>query len=347
MSICAVTKEEKASWDDLIAKNPDGGSVFQSVEFAQIKQKAGWQPRFLKTEDSVYFLALERKVPLVGKVWYVPGGPGIVDYTDIASFSKDLKAYIASNFKNVFSAKIEPAVVKEAEDAPSLPGVEPTRPIQPNANTVIIDTSKPNDELLASFNQSARRYIRKGYKDGIEVRPVDCSDQNCQLAYDLYKSTSEGRFFIRSRDYHIGYWKLFADKQLGQMFFAYHEDKVVAAAYINFIGANALYKDGASVRQKVSQGASYVLQWEICRWLHDHGVKNYDLHGTPPAKSIGDKTHPKYGLGLFKTGFNKQITEYVGAYNIIIADRRGWLWNRYLERIFQALYFRIKKQAWY
>ena len=75
------------------------------------------------------------------------------------------------------------------------------------------------------------------------------------------------------------------------------------------------------------------MQWRIMQWLKAHGVTEYDLHGTPPADQIDNPKHPLAGLARFKTGFNAEVTEYAGTYDIALSSLSYRVWTRIGERI--------------
>ena len=98
---------------------------------------------------------------------------------------------------------------------------------------------------------------------------------------------------------------------------------------------------------ETAYGASHLLQWEMMRWMKSHGVTRYDLCGTPPADRIGDESHPLYGVGRFKTSFNKTVTEFVGAYELPLSTVKFKLWKMLVERLVLRLNARFARQEWY
>ncbi|HTK39347.1 MAG TPA: hypothetical protein VL362_00610, partial [Patescibacteria group bacterium] len=60
-----------------------------------------------------------------------------------------------------------------------------------------------------------------------------------------------------------------------------------------------------------------------------------------------DTTHPFYNIGRFKRQFNKEITEYVGTYNVPVAKLRGVFWDRFWEKVLRRAYFKLHGQSWY
>ena len=82
-------------------------------------------------------------------------------------------------------------------------------------------------------------------------------------------------------------------------------------------GHLASRKDAASVPVKKVRGAAALLVLDTIKALKERGVTDYDLCGAPPSDRAKDETHPLYGVGQFKTGFNKEITDYVGTSRVL------------------------------
>ncbi len=167
--------------------------------------------------------------------------------------------------------------------------------------------------------------------------------------YTLLSDTAAGRFesSLRTYDYYRTFWKSFADTGHGSLFFAYVGDQVVASAYCMYMGRKGLYKDGASVRERVVYGASHLLQWEVIKWMKERGVTSYDFCGAPRSDRINDESHPLYGVGRFKTSFNKSVTDYVGCYDIPINPSKYKLWQKFGQRLTISATYRFKHAQWF
>jgi lipid II:glycine glycyltransferase (peptidoglycan interpeptide bridge formation enzyme) len=152
---------------------------------------------------------------------------------------------------------------------------------------------------------------------------------------------------MRESTYYKKFWQTFTSCDQGALFFAYENDTPIAGAFVLKFGNKATYKDGGSVHRKTIYGSSHALQWHIIEWLSGQGVTTYDLCGTPPSNEIDNKNHPYYGIGLFKTSFNKAVTDFVGVYDIIVQPSRYVAWKRVGERIIQRYYATILHQYFY
>jgi len=347
MSIRYATNEEIQNWDAHLARNPDGGNVFQAIEMAEAKRQNGWIPRYLIV-DEIAITVLEKRIPLLGKFWYLPKGPGITTEVELLPLIDELTNF--AHTKAVFVVKIEPEIL-ESEDTKSAimeTGLIPTRAVQPNVSTVIIDTTPDLDEIMANFNQKGRNALHRAEREGVTTRPVEVDDVNMHTMYELLAKTAAGRFdsSLRSFDYYKKFWQSYAKSGHGSLFFAEYDGRVIAGAFCMYLGQKGLYKDGASLREKIVYGASHLLQWEVIKWMKEQGVTSYDLCGSPHSTEINDTNNPFHGIGRFKTRFNKHVTDYVGCYDIIIRPRAYKLWQSYGQRIATSLSWRLKRQQW-
>jgi lipid II:glycine glycyltransferase (peptidoglycan interpeptide bridge formation enzyme) len=346
MNIRFATPDEISSWNKLIVKNPDNGNVFQGKEFAAQKQSNGWTARFIMA-DTLAITVLQKHVPLFGMLWYVPKGPGVASLNELQSLLPHLRKLAMR--QGVFTIKIEP----ELRASDELLGeflqlrLERVTPIQPNASTITLSLKPSLDVILTSLNQKGRHAINRAKRDGVVVRHVKSSDEHCQIMFDLLRTTAENNFFIRPFDYYKTFWQRYEAAKLGQLFFAYVDDQVVAGAYVLLMGTKSTYKDGASVRERPVYGASHLLQWHVIEWAKNHGSVIHDLCGSPPSAEINNTNHVHYGIGRFKSSFNKEVTDYVGAYEISIKPFKAKLWQRYVEKFVRKLYFKKHHQSYY
>jgi lipid II:glycine glycyltransferase (peptidoglycan interpeptide bridge formation enzyme) len=337
---------EIAKWNTLILANPDGGNVFQGYEFAEQKKLGGWSPLYI-VSDTVAITVLEKHVPLLGWIWYLPKGPGVVDPDTLEPLIHDLDRFARQN--GTFMIKFEPEFISTPQPLKALPllGLIKASPIQPNFSTVLLDLSPDLDTIMSNLNQKGRHAIKRAERDGVTAQPVDSTDENCQLMYRLLSDTAEGSFRIRHYEYYKTFWQRYAAAGLGQLFFAYVDGEVVAGAYAVAFGHKGTYKDGASIRERTVYGASHLLQWRIIEWMKKKGVTIHDLCGAPPSDQIKNEQHPHYGIGRFKTSFNKQVTDYVGTYDLAVNPLPYLVWSHIGERLAIRLHNKRFRENYY
>lgn len=346
MTIRFAYADEVAGWDGCIIRNPDRGSVFQSREFADIKRLGGWRALYI-VADTVYLTVLEKTVPFLGKLWYIPKGPGVETTRQLDELIPELR--ILAESQGVFVIKIEPELIKSPEvmaDCLKM-GLVAVRPIQSNFSTVLLDLSPDLGLIMARLNQKGRHAIRRAERDGVTVQRIKSTDENCRVMYDLLAATAAGSFGIRSYRYYQAFWQTFEEAEMGQLFFAYSGGQLVAGAYVLIMGTKSTYKDGASLRERPVYGASHLLQWNVIQWAKEKGAVQHDLCGSPPSDQIHDAAHAHYGIGRFKTSFNKQVTDYVGAFDIVVDPGKYKWWSSVGERAAMRIHAARYHESYY
>lgn len=338
-----ATPEEVSQWDRLVAANPDGGNVLQSKAFAETKALHGWEPLYFMLGE-VAVLVLSREVPLLGELWYVCKGPGVTVKEGLEAFAKRLP------YPPPFMVKVEPEIPASKVRMAELNkfGYEKVRDIQYNVSTVVVSLKPEEDDIIGAFKQKTRYNVRLAAKKGVTVEAVVTNEAGIDQMYALMQATVvRAGVYLRDRQYFADFWKLHAASGNGQMFFAKYEGQVLAGAFITHLGEKALYKDGGSVREHTDVQAPYMLQWEIMRWLKAKGVTEYDLHGVPPADQVENPDHPLAGLARFKLGFNQEVTEFIGTYDLPVSKNKYKLWTRIGERLEMAYQRRVNKRLFY
>jgi lipid II:glycine glycyltransferase (peptidoglycan interpeptide bridge formation enzyme) len=329
-----ATADEVERWDDLVAANPDGGNSLQTKTWGDFKGRWGWEPRRYVYELGDRLVAAQwqvRDVPLLGQVWYCPKGPGV---TTPADYLEVVKQTREAGLPGVF-ARFESEVLDDDMPKDKLPhaGLVRANRDPGSKSTIFIDLRPGEDEILASFNQSARRNIRKAQAGGVSVEPVDASHDHLEHMFKLMQAT-EGRahYGLRPRAYFEEYWRKQARAGQAQLFLVRHEGDVLSGLFATYLGTRAWYKDGGSFDLKRELQASYLMQWEVMRWLKAQGVESYDMMGVPNRDRVG-QGDPRDGLYSFKSKFNPEITEFIGCYDLPLSDWKYRAWLRVGERI--------------
>lgn len=339
-----ATKAEIAKWDEYLIANPDGGNIFASFEFAEQKKLGGYTPRFIFV-DELAVTVLEKHTITGFKLWYLPKGPGVTETSHLFEVLTALKSYAKK--RGVFALRIETEFESTTATTLTRHGLKKADPIIPNPSTITLDLKPSLESIMETMPQKGRHAIKRAEREGIRVTRVAANKQNRELMYELLRSTADGRFGIRSKEYFMSYWQRFEKSGHGQLFFAYDGDAVIAGAYAHIFGTKSTYKDGASVRKKTIYGAPHNLQWEVIKWAKSRGSLVHDLCGAPPSEHINNPDHPHYGIGLFKTAFNRTVTDYIGCYDYVIMPGRYALWVNFFEKVAKRLHFQRYGEVYY
>ncbi len=339
-----ATDQEIADWNSHVLASPDGGNVFASRQYAQQKQTGGYTIRYVFV-DTLAVMVHEKNAGPLGKLWYLPKGPEVTSTKDLFAVLKDLKKLAMK--QNVFAIRIESELPRSTQPTVARHGLIKVRSIIPNPSTITLAIDQPLDTILNNLPQKGRYAIKRAERDGVIVKPVEASEQNCKTMFNLLKVTAEGQFGIRNYDYYQLFWQQFEAANMGQLFFAYVDNKVVAGAFAMVFGTKSTYLVGASIRKRVVYGASHLLQWHVIEWAKSHGSLLHDFCGSPPSDEINNPDHPHHGIGLFKTAFNKTVTDYIGCYDYIIRPTQYQAWSLIGERIARRLHLYKYHDSYY
>lgn len=353
-----ATETEIANWDTLVVNNPDGGHIYQSKAWVEVKESNGWEPIYLIYEATacmVAFVLLRKPVSILGSIYYCSKGPGFfknfaIDKDSSAHFGEfvaDLKRFVAKLDPGAIAVKLEPELSCEADfDLASLGLVKSRADLQFKA-TIFVDIAGDEEEILNSFKQKTRYNIRLADRKGVRVERWPLNDEGVDMMYALMSATQKrGRFFLRQKDYFKTYWQFLDQAQLGQLFIATHGDDVLGGVFATKFGTKAYYKDGGSFDIKRNLMAPYLLQWEAMKWARSEGATSYDMVAVPPKSELDNPSHHQYGLYLFKRGFNEEVTEFVGCWDLPIHPQKFKIWNQQ-ESYFLKLYAKIKKNLFW
>ncbi|CAM5719833.1 hypothetical protein SANTM175S_06588 [Streptomyces antimycoticus] len=146
------------------------------------------------------------------------------------------------------------------------------------------------EDVHKSFNQLWRRNIKKAEKAGVEV--VQGGYEHLPEWQRLYEITAErDHFRPRPLSYFQRMWTALntEDPNRMRLYFAMHENEVVAAATMLIVGGHVWYSYGASANHKREVRPSNAMQWRMLRDAYALGASVYDLRGI--SDSLDETDH--------------------------------------------------------
>lgn len=327
----------------------------QSWAWGEVKSRWGWQmlPFVWQVASRPVALALilgRQLLPgLPFSMFYVPKGPGLA-YEDVAlrrQVLADLRE-IAGRRWGVF-LKIDPDVVwrtgLDGEQAVVDPaGADFVAELEETGwrfapeqiqfrNTVTLDLTRPEADLLAGLKQKTRYNIRLAEKKGVVIRPGSPADFPLILA--MYRETARrDGFLLRPEAYYLDAWQTFQAAGLGQALIAEFEGNPLAAVMLVRSGRVAVYMYGASTDQERQRMPNYLLQWAAIQWAKGQGCTLYDFWGAPDQFVESDRL---WGVWRFKAGFNGQVVGHIGAWDYPLRPGLYWLLTQAIPRYRQIL----------
>ena len=190
--------------------------------------------------------------------------------------------------------------------AAELPQTSPVLSGVPYDQTVVIDVTGTDEDILARMKPRGRRDVRKALRES----PAECADETA-LASESFEEYYDVMRETGARDgFHPAPCSDYEDmiRILGpehcRVYAGRVDGKVVTWSVVTVSGTRAVRYYGASrndtMRLHVTDKLVY---FECCDLREHHGVESYDMMG------IGSEFSPTImGLNEFKTKFSKQVT---------------------------------------
>lgn len=191
-----------------------------------------------------------------------------------------------------------------------------------NDKTVIIDLLKDEEKLRGNFRKQWRYRLKNTEKLGLTVIQTDTDD-----AFDIFLSTYKSmhtrkqfKEFIDVESFRYINAELPVEQKM-QIFICKHNDMPLSTVVISSMGNSGIYLLGGSNDEGLKLSASYLLQWEVIKWLKRKGIKWYNLGGIDPVNGPGVYT--------FKTGMGGNEVNYIGGFEL----SKDWISNIILKII--------------
>lgn len=348
-------------WNEIISKLPDP-HFLQTYEWGQVKARYGWVPYYaVWTEDGKWkvesevsslptfhspivaaALILKRTAFRRFSIFYAPKGP-LMDWTNASLRRRgldDLQSFVKK--QGAIFLKLDPDVVlgrgipSSADEVTEKGGqavlpdlkrrgwVESYDQIQ-FRNTVMVDLSASEEDILMRMKQKTRYNVRLAEKKGVTLRVGNQEDLG--MLYKMYAETSvRDGFVIRDEEYYMTVWKTYMSKVEGQRpepfavpLIAEVDGDPVAAIFLFMFAGRGYYVYGMSRDRHREKMPAYLLQWEAMKYAKAHGCLTYDLWGAP---DVFDERDSLWGVYRFKEGLGGEVVRTLGAYDF--APSRFW-----------------------
>ena len=365
-----------SEWNSIIRHLPKS-HLLQTWEWAQVKAEYGWKPMpFIWRSgtgdaDPIVSAAMILKRHVLNRgfaarlcILYVPKGP-LLDWSN-ENLSKqvltDLQQY-AKRQDSIF-LKVDPDVIlgtgiPEHEDrTENKNGQVVVSALQQSGwlfssnqiqfrNTVQVDLSGSEEELLSRMKQKTRYNVRLANKKGVVARVGIFDDLS--LLYKMYAETSvRDGFVIRNEGYYRSVWTSFMNSSEGdhrpfaEPLIAEVDGEPVAAIIVFYFAGCAYYIYGMSFETHRERMPNYLLQWEAMRRAKARGCSIYDLWGAPDTFNERD---PMWGVFRFKEGLGGKVIRTVGAWDYPASLIWYKTYTRIIPRVLDIMRSRGKAQT--
>lgn len=306
------------NWQEVIKKFPEA-NFLQSPAYDKMNELLGAK---VIEED---FGGKGRALMIVrdakrGRYLEIPCGP-LLDYKDKKTVKVVFEkiAEIAKKEKCVF-VRVRPQLINTPENLQLLAdlGLKKSPMHLAAEHTVIIDLTKPEDELLANMRRQTRYEVRRAAKQGITVEKSQ-SEEIFKEFRKVQAETAKRQGFVPPN-----LRTLMAEREaFGDNIAIYvaktDEGKPIAYGMIIKDGKEGDYYEAASTELNRKMPGAYALLWQVMKDLKAEGYERFNLWGIAPA---GQPNHRYAGVTTFKTGFGGEVVEYVPAHDLVIAKMR-------------------------
>lgn len=195
---------------------------------------------------------------------------------------------------------------------------------------------KSEQELLSAMSKTTRYSIKRAEKDGVLI--TTDAPEAMDTFLRLHASTTERhQFTAYPEKLFLKQVERFSSGDHVRIFTATHGETDLASAIVMYYGRQASYHHGASIPSKIP--AAYALQWAAILEAKRRGCSVYNFWG---VTDMQDKTHPFYGISLFKTRFGGHAQSLVPCHDLPLTPkyqltrlvetvrriRRGFGWKR-------------------
>ncbi|MBI5348839.1 MAG: peptidoglycan bridge formation glycyltransferase FemA/FemB family protein [Chloroflexi bacterium] len=338
-------------WDSALTQLPHP-HLLQCWAWGEFKAKYGWSARRIvwkKNDQPIAAAQILKRIVGPFSILYVPRGP-LLDWND-----HDLAQNVLRDLENV--AKRERAVFIKIDPEIDDPSLTPLRfatgasvsnlqlPITNYwflsqsqvqfKNTVWLDLTPSEDEIIASFKQKTRYNIRLAERKGVTVEMPSADEVPFELLYKMYAETSlRDGFVIRHENYYRDAWGNFIRLGQAQPFIARVGGDPVAAIIVFRFADRALYMYGMSRNLQREKMPNHLLQWRAMQWAKSQGCAIYDFWGAP---DVLDETDRLYGVWKFKEGFSDHLVRLLGAIDYAPSPMLYNLYTFVLPRVLNVM----------
>ena len=354
------------NWNQILAHIPDS-HILQSREWGLVKKAFEWElmPQVWRDHNGMPVaaaLVMLRKISIGGfgpelRLMYIPRGP-LLDWDD-----RELRGQVLGDLQKmarrhrVVFLKIDPEVIIST-GAPGTPeetqhptGLETLELLRKNGwqpsndqiqfpNTIWIEITHSEEDLLANMKQKTRYNIGLAKRKGVTIRRGTSSD--LPMLYNMYAQTAQrDGFVIRARDYYLTLWEQFIQSGLAVPLIAEVKGEAVAGLVLFFFSGKAWYLHGMSTQKHRNKMPNYLLQWEAIILAREYNCVVYDLWGAP---TTFDESDSMWGVYRFKEGLGGRVIRTIATWDYTPRPILYYLYNSLVPRLLEIMRKRSRSQ---
>ena len=290
--------DSKERWDEYVLEHH--GHPLQLWGWGQVKASHGWKAeRLFIVEDTEVIGAaqlLVRPLPTPLRTFaYIPRGP--MCSTEQTTPVLEALAQFAKRTYHSVTLSVEPdSMTFSKPDG----WVHSTNTIL-SAETILLDVTQPESELLAHMAKKTRQYIRKSASD-VTIRQLRRSEEIEQCLAIYHETATRAGFNVHNDQYYQDVANQLQDHS--PIFGAYVGDTMVAFLWLAISGQTAYELYGGVTEKGQEVRANYALKWHAIRKVKSWGIARYDFGGIVAG-----------GVATFKQGWASEETVFSGTFD--------------------------------
>jgi len=275
---------DREEWNDLLSRS-DVCDAFQAYDWAKVlRDSFGSRPRFLivqrKGEAIGGVMFFEKKMLGVLSSYEVRGGPLYVGQSRDLVMEILLKVFKRKKRQSAYLLFVPSPLINyrfrrlfETSGYYSIP-----------FRTILVDLTRPLEQVWASLKKQARWGVRKAERMGVEVSVADRWEEWMEY-YNLHVSHSRAKHY--STDPYSFFKEMFRlrSDRTSQLFVAKHGKQIIAGSLFLVYKKNMVFLQNASSEAFQSYNPNNLIQWRSMEWGKENGVSTYDLNGLPWEKT--------------------------------------------------------------
>lgn len=189
-------------------------------------------------------------------------------------------------------------------------------------STILMDLTKPEEELLAGMHEKTRYNIGLAMRKGVKVDIYDSARPGLAEGavvrfIELQKETAKRQgFFVHSDHYYKTCFEILSREKMASLVEAKVGNETAGSWMLFRCGDVLYYPYGESNYKLRSYMASNLLLWESIQLGKKLGCKVFDLWGA--AQNPEDEKDPWYGFTRFKLSFGGTHVKLALTYDLVI-----------------------------
>ena len=172
--------------------------------------------------------------------------------------------------------------------------------VQPLTRMMFLD--KPEAQLLMEMDADCRAAVRQAERFAVQF--VEGSSRDSMSDYVQLHQESWKRTGLKphSSEYFQDMWESLQPHGALKVFFAMHENRIVAAVIIHLFKEGVFYWGGCSAGDALGLRPNNFLLWNTAKWAKQHGYRFFEIGQFFPHPT---KDLKEFNVGKFKTQFGK------------------------------------------